>query len=478
MMRKLAGLAIVGAAALGVSGCQDEGGLNGGRAYAPIPERTLAMMDEIGTTKYSPVLLRAFKKESELELWKMKADGTYALLKTYPMCRWSGQLGPKRREGDRQVPEGFYYITAKRMNPNSAYYLSFNVGYPNAFDRAHGRTGSHIMVHGACSSRGCFSMTDQQIAEIYAVLREAFTGGQKAVQMQSLPFRMTPKNLAKHRLDKNIKFWKALKEGSDTFEVAKREPQVLVCNRKYVFNAQPANTSMRVNSRAACPPLTRNEALVAAVKKKESADQTKVAALVSKGVHPVKVVYADGGQHKAFAYVSMVSRPDALARGPVEIALDSQGRPMKTKPVSAKAKLAVAGGNKDATANGTGSAKAKVAANTTVKTKANGKRAAGVPQQASAFAPQTPASTKAAKAPLLKRWLGGLMGGGPSSQKAVVPTAASPAAETAPAPPRRKSVSTPAARKKLDKSAALLPKIITGAQAPLPTGLTAYAPVR
>ena len=114
------------------------------------------------------------------------------------------------REGDRQVPEGFYSITPGQMNPNSAYYLSFNVGYPNAYDRAHGTTpAATIMVHGICSSAGCFSMTDAQIAEIYAIAREAFAGGQRAIQMQSLPFRMTAENLAKYRLDPNIGFWKA-----------------------------------------------------------------------------------------------------------------------------------------------------------------------------------------------------------------------------------------------------------------------------
>ena len=117
-------------------------------------------MDEKGTNQPAPILIRTYKKEAELEIWKMKADGQYALLKTYPMCRWSGQLGPKTREGDRQVPEGFYTITPGQMNPNSNYYLSFNVGYPNAYDRALGRTGGDIMVHGICSSAGCFSMTD------------------------------------------------------------------------------------------------------------------------------------------------------------------------------------------------------------------------------------------------------------------------------------------------------------------------------
>ena len=200
------------------------------------------------------MLIRTYKKEAELEIWKMKSDGQYALLKTFPMCRWSGQLGPKTREGDRQVPEGFYTIAPDQMNPNSNYYLSFNVGYPNAYDRAWDRTGGNIMVHGVCSSAGCFSMTDAQIAEIYAIAREAFNGGQREIQMQSYPFKMTAENLAKHRLDPNIDFWMQLKNGADHFEVTKTEPSVLVCGKHYVFGAHADGD---VSPRAPCPALQR-----------------------------------------------------------------------------------------------------------------------------------------------------------------------------------------------------------------------------
>ena len=144
----------------------------------------------------SPMLVRLFKQEAELEVWKQNRSGRFALLKTYPICRWSGDLGPKVREGDRQAPEGFYAITPAQMNPTSAYYLSFNTGYPNAYDKALGHTGSELMVHGDCSSRGCYAMTDEQIAEIYALGREAFFGGQTSFQFQAYPFRMTPINMA------------------------------------------------------------------------------------------------------------------------------------------------------------------------------------------------------------------------------------------------------------------------------------------
>ncbi|HRJ69117.1 MAG TPA: murein L,D-transpeptidase family protein, partial [Beijerinckiaceae bacterium] len=336
-----------GAAALVLSflvGCEEDARLSrNGRHYVPIPGHMISLMAEKGTTKHQPILIRAFKKESELEVWKQNLTGEYVHLKTYPMCRWSGQLGPKVREGDRQVPEGFYSITPAQMNPNSSFYLSFNVGYPNAYDRAHDRTGSLIMVHGACSSMGCFSMTDEQIAEIYAITREAFAGGQKAVQLQSFPFRFTPQNMAKFRADPNMPFWKTLKEGSDSFEVSKRETQVSVCERRYVFN-RTAKDNARFEAAAACPPSETNDAVASAVAAKARNDETKVAELVQSGTRAVRRIYKDGDQHPSFKTVQMakvssdgqyleptkanvsrvaeVSRPDDLEHGPIEIAIE------------------------------------------------------------------------------------------------------------------------------------------------------------
>jgi murein L,D-transpeptidase YafK len=304
------------------------------RSLAQLPPKTLAAMEAIGSSKNAPVLIRTYKKEAELEIWKMKADGRYAYLKSFPMCRWSGQLGPKVREGDRQVPEGFYAITPARMNPNSAYYLSFDVGYPNAYDRAMGHTGGSIMVHGVCSSAGCFSMTDAQIAEIYAIAREAFAGGQQAIQMQSYPFHMTAENLAKYRLDPNIGFWNQLKEGSDNFEVTKQDVVLGVCNKHYVFNAAPADGS-HFDATAACPPLKRNDETQAEVAAKQKRDEAKIAELAAKGVRPVHTVYADGGQHPDFASLaSYASRPEALAKGPVDVALD-EGKSKKARKMAA-----------------------------------------------------------------------------------------------------------------------------------------------
>ncbi|HLH12566.1 MAG TPA: murein L,D-transpeptidase family protein [Methylovirgula sp.] len=336
----ISALAAAAFSAVLLAGCSEEpgGGELTDRAYQPLSPEMLALMQEKGTTQEAPILIRSYKKEAEFEIWKMRSDGQYVLLKTYPMCRWSGQLGPKTREGDMQVPEGFYSITPGQMNPRSNYYLSFNVGYPNTYDRAHGRTGGNIMVHGICSSAGCFSMTDQQIGEIYALAREAFAGGQRAIQMQSMPFHMTAENFAKYRLDPNIGFWKELKVGTDNFEVTHQEVKVGVCNLHYVFNADPANGSS-FDPTGPCPPLKRDELVQSEVAAKELHDDAKVAELVAQGVPAIHTVYADGGQNAHFAtWHGDVSDPDALAKGSQDLAIEEKRHltPAQLKAAEAK----------------------------------------------------------------------------------------------------------------------------------------------
>ena len=339
-------LLALGAAVL-LAGCDETGSMDNARAYASIPASTEQLMADNGTSKDAPMLIRAYKKEAEFEVWKRKPDGTYVYLKTFPMCRWSGQLGPKVTEGDRQVPEGFYTITPGQMNPNSHYYLSFNVGYPNAYDRANGHTGGSIMVHGICSSAGCFSMTDKQIEEIYAIARESFAGGQRAIQMQSFPFKMTAENLAKLRLAPTMPFWREIKKGADYFEVTKTETPVGVCNRHYVFGASAK--SGRFDAESSCPPLNEDAGVKAQVARKQATDDAEVAALASKGVKPVRLIYADGGQNAEFAHRFVeVSRPDALAQGPTEIVLDapkSKSVAVQIAAAKAQAKILLARGN-------------------------------------------------------------------------------------------------------------------------------------
>ncbi len=308
------------------------------RAYMAIPPATLAKMKVLGTSPSARMLIRTYKKEAVFEVWKQKTDGRYALLKSFPMCRWSGQLGPKKVEGDRQVPEGFYTITQGQMNPHSHYYLSFNVGYPNAYDRAWGRTGSSIMVHGICSSAGCFSMTNKQIGEIYALAREAFAGGQKRIQMESFPFRMTAKNLAKYRLDPNMPFWKELKTGDEHFAATKTPPQVGVCGRKYVFDKKPADPTARLDASAPCPKLVEDPDLQGAVAEIKQANDRAVALLVAQGTPAVRDVYDDGGQNKVFAgRYNDVSRPDALVTGGIDVPVVGSKAPanaLKDKPAA------------------------------------------------------------------------------------------------------------------------------------------------
>jgi len=303
-LRALATSAVLAAGVL-LSGCNGDAISPTAKATKPIPEKLLADIEAKNMDKGSPILVRLFKQEAELEVWKQDRTGHFALLKTYPICRWSGDLGPKIKEGDRQAPEGFYSITPAQMNPQSAYYLSFNMGYPNAYDKAWGRTGSQLMVHGDCSSRGCYAMTDEQISEIYALGRESFFGGQGAFQVQAYPFRMNAQNMAKYRNNPNMPFWKMIKEGNDHFEVTKQEPKVDFCEKKYVFDAQkPANStkSLTFNASAQCPAYEIPQDIADAVREKQQQDDAKIAQFVNRGT-PIARSRAgiDGGMHPIFA---------------------------------------------------------------------------------------------------------------------------------------------------------------------------------
>lgn len=253
MSRTSVRFAALAALALTISACT-EGSLYVPKHLRSVSSETLALMAERGMDQRAPILVRIFKAESQLEVWKQQRSGRYALLRTFEICRWSGDLGPKVREGDRQAPEGFYTVSPALMNPNSSYHLAFNTGFPNAFDRAHNRTGSHLMVHGDCSSRGCFAMTNAQMEEIFALARDAFTGGQRGIQLQIMPFRMTAENMFRFRRNENIAFWRNLKEGSDHFEATGRPPEVQVCGRRYVFDRRATDENARFEPTQACPP--------------------------------------------------------------------------------------------------------------------------------------------------------------------------------------------------------------------------------
>ncbi|MDP3895951.1 MAG: murein L,D-transpeptidase family protein [Mesorhizobium sp.] len=247
-------------AALALAGCNGSLEEIAPKSERQLSEKMMSLVKAKGMTRTSPVMLRLFKEENVLEVWKQKSTGRYDLVTTYQICKWSGKLGPKFKEGDRQAPEGFYSITPAQMNPQSKYYLAFNIGFPNAYDRVNGRAGQHLMVHGACSSSGCYSMTDPQIQEIYAFARDAFSGGQTSIQLQAYPFRMTPANMARYRNDPNFDFWKMLKEGYDHFEITKVPPKVDVCEKRYVFNRFPEGEA-QFAANAACPAATLPDTL-------------------------------------------------------------------------------------------------------------------------------------------------------------------------------------------------------------------------
>jgi murein L,D-transpeptidase YafK len=203
----------------------------------------------------APVLIRIFKREFELELW-MQKDGRFQRFATYPICRWSGRLGPKLKTGDGQAPEGFYTVGPEQLNPNSRWLRSFNLGFPNAFDRAYGRTGSFLMVHGGCGSIGCYAMTNGVIMEIWRLVTAALDGGQKRFQVQAFPFRMTEANLAARPTGETTAFWRNLKAGYDLFEKDLVPPKVTVCGKAYTFAPADGAADGSAPVEAGCPGKT------------------------------------------------------------------------------------------------------------------------------------------------------------------------------------------------------------------------------
>lgn len=278
ILRKLFALVSLAALLLALAGC---GGLiTDGKGTAPLSGELVSRIKAIGSTPGAAMMMRIFKQDSVLEVWKQTAGGQYALLKTYNICAWSGGLGPKLAEGDRQAPEGFYEITPALLNPNSNYYLAFNTGFPNKFDRAYGRTGANLMVHGDCSSSGCYAMTDKEIADIFALVRESLAGGNRSVQLAIFPFRMTPDNLARVAGNTNMAFWQNIKTGYDAFELTKRPPSWDVCDKRYVFNSV-APDGKPLDAVAPCPALRTDPTLMAALSAKQAADTAALSAAVS-----------------------------------------------------------------------------------------------------------------------------------------------------------------------------------------------------
>lgn len=214
-------------------------------------------LKDVGVALGAPMLIRVFKTESELEVWKEK-DGQMVLFATYPICHWSGTLGPKLKEGDKQAPEGFYTVTKKQLRHAGRWPRSLLLNFPNAFDQGLARTGSDILIHGGCTSVGCFAMTNPVSDEIHRMATASIDAGQEHIPIHVFPFRMTQENLRTHQSAAWQGFWGNLKEGYDYFERTKRPPRVSACDGRYVFEdaARPSATG----------PLDACQTLVAGVR--------------------------------------------------------------------------------------------------------------------------------------------------------------------------------------------------------------------
>ncbi len=204
-------------------------------SFAP---QLISEFESLGLKLGDSIFIRIFKQEAELEIWVENDDNSFILFKTYPICTFGfGGLGPKLAEGDGKAPEGFYYVKANQMNPYSSYHLSFNLGYPNVYDRVHNRTGSALMVHGDCLSVGCYAMTDNKIEEIYTIANSALNNGQVFFRVHAFPFHMSKENMQKHKDSPWYNFWKNLKQGYDYFANHNNTPpNVKVKSMKYQFN--------------------------------------------------------------------------------------------------------------------------------------------------------------------------------------------------------------------------------------------------
>ena len=246
--------AIAGMAACLLAGCSSAPTIPP-PSETPLSKESMMLLGKKGMDASAPIFIRIFKEESELEVWKARDDGRFYHFKTYPICNWSGELGPKLQMGDRQAPEGFYTVTKSQLNPNSQFHVAFNLGYPNAYDRANKRTGEFLMVHGKCKSAGCYAMTDALIEEIYALARDAMKGGQDNFQVHAFPFHMTDAKLAQYKSNQWYPFWMTLKQGYDHFEMTRVPPNVAVCERKYIVNVKMPSSPP--NPEASCPSFER-----------------------------------------------------------------------------------------------------------------------------------------------------------------------------------------------------------------------------
>ncbi|HVK91702.1 MAG TPA: L,D-transpeptidase family protein [Mycoplana sp.] len=297
--------------------------------------QVVSKMASLNIDRNAPLMLRIFKEEGTLEVWKADRSNRFQMVKTYQICAWSGKLGPKVKEGDRQAPEGFYPLGPQHMNPNSQYYLAINTGFPNRYDQANARSGTNLMIHGACSSSGCYSMTDEQMIEIFAFARDAFKGGQKTIQLQAFPFRMTAENMARHRDNPNIEFWKMLKTGYDHFQITKRPPEVAVCDQKYVYNQQTADGGIFTGA-GQCPAIATPASLQVAL----NAHEKTYAAEYAKAMKKYEgTVWLEPSEAQRKAIVADKRKGREIAYAPTGNSIDA-GKLMSLRDIEAEKKKA------------------------------------------------------------------------------------------------------------------------------------------
>lgn len=203
-------------------------------AYGEKEESLKAELQKQGfTLSELNLFLRAFKMEKQLEVWiKKPADTVFTYFKSYPFCALSGDVGPKRRQGDAQVPEGFYHIN--RFNPQSNFYLSLGINYPNQSDKilGHSNPGGDIFIHGSCVTIGCIPITDDKIKELYVLCVESRNNGQEQIPVHIFPMKLTDSNrklLDKQEVSLSTKeLWDSLKKAYDYFEANKKLPGITI----------------------------------------------------------------------------------------------------------------------------------------------------------------------------------------------------------------------------------------------------------
>jgi len=199
----------------------------------------------------SPIFIRVYKQTSEMELWVQQGP-RFVLYKTYGICRWSGGLGPKFYEGDRQSPEGLYRITAADLIVNQRWDRAMEINYPNTFDVLNGRSGSHILIHGKCGSIGCFAIQDKNVEDVYGAVRAALRNGQAYIPVLSLPFRFGKLTPSKEQTLQLNEFWTDLRRADLLFERDRLPPVAYICDGRYYFSDRRGDSHRHVVHMPGC----------------------------------------------------------------------------------------------------------------------------------------------------------------------------------------------------------------------------------